>query len=174
MITITIPKILKYLLLPLLLILVGFWGGYRYRDFNSFNNFNNNNHLPQSKNKDITVTDTTTTTLTDKTKPSDPDVIVNHDYTVRVNDDIIKIPSNKVATTTITTDLTPVVKTLAEHEYKKNWEVGLGVGVLKDGTFYVPIAIQRNYNFDRAVELQVGLKRDGSVSNVSLVHKWKF
>lgn len=174
MITITIPKILKYLLLPLLLILVGFWGGYRYRDYNSFNNFNNNNHnhLPQSK--DITITDTTTTTLTDKTSPSAPDVVVNHDYTVKINNDTIKIPPNKTATTTITTDLTPVVKTLAEHEYKKNWEVGLGVGVLKDGTFYVPIAIQRNYNFDRAVELQVGLKHDGSVPNVSVVHKWKF
>ena len=48
-----------------------------------------------------------------------------------------------------------------------------GLGRSHDGHFYVPIGLQRNYNYDRAIEVSVGVSKD-HVENFQVVHKWKF
>ena len=71
-------------------------------------------------------------------------------------------------------DLTPVIKEMASERYKRNWEVGAGVGYNKERhSVYYPIAVQRNFSYDRAIEAIVGVDKHG-VQNVSVVYKVKF
>jgi len=52
--------------------------------------------------------------------------------------------------------------------------VGAGVGYNKERhSVYYPIAVQRNFSYDRAIEAIVGVDKHG-VQNVSVVYKVKF
>lgn len=130
-------------------------------------------------------------TLKEKQKESDPDLVVDNRYIAEVNGETIEIPkrTGQVSLrdskdskgdslglqTKVTSDInmTPIVRKMADLEYKRNWEVSAGLGRSHDGHFYVPIGIQRNYNYDRAIEVSVGLSKD-HVENFQVVHKWKF
>ena len=122
-------------------------------------------------------------TLKEKQKDTDPDLVVDNRYIAEINGQTFEIPKttgavskdSKGLQTKVTSDInmTPVVKKMADLEYKRNWEVSTGLGRSHDGHFYVPIGIQRNYNYDRAIEVSIGLSKD-HVENFQVVHKWKF
>ena len=122
-------------------------------------------------------------TLKEKRKESDPDLVVDNRYIAEINGQTFEIPKttgavskdSKGLQTNITSDInmTPVVRKWADLEYKRNWEVSTGLGRSHDGHFYVPIGLQRNYNYDRAIEVSVGISKD-HVENFQVVHKWKF
>ena len=129
-------------------------------------------------------------TLKEKQKTSDPDLVVDNRYIAEINGQTFEIPKttgavskdskgypngSKGLQTNITSDInmTPVVRKWADLEYKRNWEVSTGLGRSHDGHLYVPIGLQRNYNYDRAIEVSVGVSKD-HVENFQVVHKWKF
>lgn len=119
-------------------------------------------------------------TLKEKQRNTDPDLVVDNRYIAEINGQPFEIPKetkkeSKGLQTKVTSDInmTPVVKKMADLEYKRNWEVSTGLGRSHDGHFYVPIGLQRNYNYDRAIEISVGLSKD-HVENFQVVHKWKF
>lgn len=130
-------------------------------------------------------------TIKEKQRNTDPDLVVDNRYIAEVNGETIEIPkrTGQVSLrdskdskgdslglqTKVTSDInmTPVVRKMADLEYKRNWEVSAGLGRSHDGHFYVPIGLQRNYNYDRAIEVSVGLSKD-HVENFQVVHKWKF
>lgn len=134
----------------------------------------NNDHPTTAINSDTTVTVTPKTT--------EDDLIVENKYIAKVNGETLEVPiktttlnDSKEVTATVssTIDLTPVVKKMADNEYKRNWEVSTGFGKTHDGDFYVPIGIQRNFNYNRAIEVSVGLSKD-HIENIQVTHKWKF
>lgn len=128
-------------------------------------------------------------TLKEKQRNTDPDLVVDNRYIAEINGQTFEIPKSPSVThkdskglaggssyqTKVTSDInmTPVVKKMADLEYKRNWEVSTGLGRSHDGHFYVPIGLQRNYNYDRAIEVSIGLSKD-HVENIQVVHKWKF
>lgn len=128
-------------------------------------------------------------TLKEKQKESDPDLVVDNRYIAEIHGQTFEIPKtarssstpkgagkdSKGTTMEITSDInmTPIVRKWADLEYKRNWEVSAGLGRSHDGHFYVPIGLQRNYNYDRAIEVSVGISKD-HVENFQVVHKWKF
>lgn len=145
----------------------------------------------ESSNEDSISHETNTITLKEKQRNTDPDLVVNNRYIAEVNGEIFEIPkeSGKISLrdskdskgaslgfqTKVTSDInmTPIVRKMADLEYKRNWEVSAGIGRSHDGHFYVPIGLQRNYNYDRAIEVSIGLSKD-HVENIQVVHKWKF
>ena len=122
-------------------------------------------------------------TLKEKQKESDPDLVVDNRYIAEIHGQTFEIPKSPSVThkdykglqTNITSDInmTPVVRKWADLEYKRNWEVSTGLGRSHDGHLYVPIGLQRNYNYDRAIEVSVGVSKD-HIENFQVVHKWKF
>lgn len=128
-------------------------------------------------------------TLKEKQRNTDPDLVVDNRYIAEIHGQTFEIPKtarssstpkgagkdSKGTTTEITSDInmTPIVRKWADLEYKRNWEVSAGLGRSHDGHFYVPIGLQRNYNYDRAIEVSVGISKD-HVENFQVVHKWKF
>ena len=135
--------------------------------------------------------ETNLVTLKEKQRNTDPDLVVNNRYIAEINGQTFEIPkrSGQVSLrnskdskqdslgfqTKVTSDInmTPVVKKMADLEYKRNWEVSTGLGRSHDGHFYVPIGLQRNYNYDRAIEVSIGVSKD-HIENLQVVHKWKF
>lgn len=151
---------------------------------------NTESELPTEANKEpVEVHEISKVTLREKQKTSDPDLVVNNRYIAEIHGQTFEIPKSPSVTargssthegskglqTTITSDInmTPVVRKMADLEYKRNWEVSAGIGRSHDGHFYVPIGLQRNYNYDRAIEVSIGLSKD-HVENFQVVHKWKF
>lgn len=130
-------------------------------------------------------------TIKEKQRNTDPDLVVDNRYIAEINGETIEIPkrTGQVSLrnskdskgdslglqTKVTSDInmTPIVRKMADLEYKRNWEVSAGLGRSHDGHFYVPIGLQRNYNYDRAIEISVGVSKD-HVENFQVVHKWKF
>lgn len=130
-------------------------------------------------------------TIKEKQRNTDPDLVVDNRYIAEINGQTFEIPkrTGQVSErnskdskqdslgfqTKVTSDInmTSVVKKMADLEYKRNWEVSAGLGRSHDGHFYVPIGLQRNYNYDRAIEVSVGVSKD-HIENFQVVHKWKF
>nr|DAR38951.1 MAG TPA: hypothetical protein [Caudoviricetes sp.] len=124
--------------------------------------------------------ETNLVTLKEKQRNTDPDLVVDNRYIAEINGQTFEIPKetkkeSKGLQTKVTSDInmTPVVKKMADLEYKRNWEVSAGLGRSHDGHFYVPIGLQRNYNYDRAIEVSVGVSKD-HIENFQVLHKWKF
>ena len=175
-----LSTIIKYIIVAVVSFLLGY-GCYAY--FHKTTTTNSESKV-ESKTKDTEVIhETHTVTIKEKQRNTDADLVVNNRYIAEINGqtfEILKSPSvthkdSKGTTTEITSDInmTPVVKKMADLEYKRNWEVSTGLGRSHDGHFYVPIGLQRNYNYDRAIEISVGLSKD-HVENFQVVHKWKF
>ena len=180
--------ILKYIIVAVVSFLLGY-GCYAILHSTTTNS---EMDLPTEANKEpVEVHEISRVTLKEKQKTSDPDLVVDNRYIAEINGQTFEIPkrSGQVSLrnskdskgdslglqTKVTSDIdmTPVVKKMADLEYKRNWEVSTGLGRSHDGHFYVPIGLQRNYNYDRAIEVSVGLSKD-HVENFQVVHKWKF
>lgn len=139
--------------------------------------------LPKDSEDTAVIHETHYVTLKEKQRDTDPDLVVDNRYIAEIHGQTFEIPKtpkgagkdSKGLQTKVTSDInmTPVVRKWADLEYKRNWEVSAGLGRSHDGDFYVPIGIQRNYNYDRAIEVSIGLSKD-HVENFQVVHKWKF
>lgn len=164
---------IKYIIVAVVSFLLGY-GCYAY--FHKTTTTNSESKV-ESKTKDTEVIhETHTVTVKEKQRDTDPDLVVNNRYTASIHGEIMEIPvvphkDQTKVTTEI--DMTPVVRKLADAEYKRNWEVSTGLGRSHDGHFYVPIGLQKNYNYDRAIEVSVGLSKD-HIENFQVTHKWKF
>lgn len=175
-----ISTILKYIIVAVVSFLLGY-GCYAILHTTTTNSPED---VPTEANKEpVEVHEISRVTLKEKQKTSDPDLVVDNRYIAEINGQTFEIPKRPSVThkdskglqTNITSDInmTPVVKKMADLEYKRNWEVSTGLGRSHDGHFYVPIGLQRNYNYDRAIEVSIGLSKD-HVENFQVVHKWKF
>lgn len=164
---------IKYIIVAVVSFLLGY-GCYAY--FHKTTTTNSESKV-ESKTKDTEVIhETHTVTIQEKQRDTDPDLVVNNRYTASIQGETMEIPvvphkDQTKVTTEI--DMTPVVRKLADAEYKRNWEVSTGLGRSHDGHFYVPIGLQKNYNYDRAIEVSVGLSKD-HIENFQVTHKWKF
>lgn len=164
---------IKYIIVAVVSFLLGY-GCYAY--FHKTTTTNSESKV-ESKTKDTEVIhETHTVTIKEKQRDTDPDLVVNNRYTASIQGETMEIPvvphkDQTKVTTEI--DMTPVVRKLADAEYKRNWEVSTGLGRSHDGHFYVPIGLQKNYNYDRAIEVSVGLSKD-HIENFQVTHKWKF
>ena len=187
----SITNYLKYIIVAMVSFLLG------YGCYAIFNIHTTAKHVPDTikESKDSSKTPTeihevSNVTLKEKQKTSDPDLVVDNRYIAEVNGQTFEIPKesgiisndskgstkdSKGLQTKVTSDIniTPIVRKMADLEYKRNWEVSTGIGRSHDGHFYVPIGIQRNYNYDKAIEVSVGLNKD-HVENIQVLHKWKF
>lgn len=175
-----ISSILKYIIVAVVSFLLGYSC---YAIFHSPTT-NSPEDVPTEANREpVEVHEISRVTLKEKQKTSDPDLVVDNRYIAEINGQTFEIPKTPSVThkdskglqTKVTSDInmTPVVKKMADLEYKRNWEVSTGLGRSHDGHFYVPIGLQRNYNYDRAIEVSIGLSKD-HVENFQVVHKWKF
>lgn len=146
---------------------------------------------PSDSEETEVIHETHYVTIKEKQRNTDPDLVVDNRYIAEINGQTFEIPkrTGQVSErnskdskqdslgfqTKVTSDInmTSVVKKMADLEYKRNWEVSAGLGRSHDGHFYVPIGLQRNYNYDRAIEVSVGVSKD-HIENFQVVHKWKF
>lgn len=162
---------IKYIIVAVVSFLLGY-GCYAYFHKTT----TNSESKVESESKDTEVIhETHTVTIKEKQRDTDPDLVVNNRYTASIHGETMEIPvvphkDQTKVTTEI--DMTPVVRKLADAEYKRNWEVSTGLGRSHDGHFYVPIGLQKNYNYDRAIEVSVGLSKD-HIENFQVTHKWK-
>ena len=181
-----LASILKYIIVAVVSFLLGYGC---YAIFHSPTTNAVPKTLEETKEAPTEIHEISRVTLKEKQKTSDPDLVVDNRYIAEINGQTFEIPKSPsvthkdskglqtkgLDTLAITSDInmTPVVKKMADLEYKRNWEVSTGLGRSHDGHFYVPIGLQRNYNYDRAIEISVGLSKD-HVENFQVVHKWKF
>ena len=177
-----VTSILKYIIVAVVSFLLGY-GCYAILHSTT----TDSSSKVESSAKDSVGTEvlheTNTIQIKEKQRNTDPDLVVDNRYIAEINGQTFEIPKSPSVThkdskglqTKVTSDInmTPVVKKMADLEYKRNWEVSTGLGRSHDGHFYVPIGLQRNYNYDRAIEISVGLSKD-HVENFQVVHKWKF
>ena len=189
----TITKYLKYIIVAVVSFLLGY-GCYAILHTTTANTESQvtteAHENARESSKPVEVHEISRVTLKEKQKTSDPDLVVDNRYIAEIHGQTFEIPKSpsvthkdskgypngsKGTTMEITSDInmTPVVRKLADLEYKRNWEVSTGLGKSHDGHFYVPIGLQRNYNYDRAIEVSVGISKD-HVENLQVVHKWKF
>lgn len=123
-----------------------------------------------------------------KDKETDSDLILNNHYKATIDGHEVEIPvkpkkiknsleskqspSNVTATVDQTLDLTPLYK---DYEKKKNWEMGIGVGSVSGGEWYIPVQVQRNFSKDKAIEVQLNVSPDKkSVSGAQVTYKIRF
>ena len=184
-----LASILKYIIVAVVSFLLGY-GCYAILHTTTTNSESKVESSKDSIGTEV-LHDTNTRQIKEKQRNTDPDLVVDNRYIAEVNGETIEIPkrTGQVSLrdskdskgdslglqTKVTSDIdmTPVVRKMADLEYKRNWEVSAGLGRSHDGHFYVPIGIQRNYNYDRAFEISVGLSKD-HVENIQVLHKWKF
>lgn len=60
-------------------------------------------------------------------------------------------------------------------DLQKDWSVGTGLGV-HNGDVYVPVSVSRQYDNNKAVEVQVNLdpSKNMKLEGVQVMHKWYF
>lgn len=171
---------LKYIIVAVVSFLLGYGC---YAIFHSPTTDSTLDTTTEANREPVEIHEISRVTLKEKQKESDPDLVVDNRYIAEIHGQTFEIPKttkgagkdSKGLQTKVTSDInmTPVVKKMADLEYKRNWEVSTGLGRSHDGHFYVPIGLQRNYNYDRAIEVSVGISKD-HVENFQVVHKWKF
>lgn len=184
-----LASILKYIIVAVVSFLLGY-GCYAILHSTTTRTESKVESTEYSKDP-VGIHETNIVQLKEKQRNTDPDLVVNNRYIAEVNGETFEIPkrTGQVSLrdskdskqdslgfqTKVTSDInmTPIVRKMADLEYKRNWEVSAGLGRSHDGHFYVPIGIQRNYNYDRAVEVSVGVTKD-HIENIQVVHKWKF
>ena len=179
-ITSYLANYLKYIIVAVVSFLLGYGC---YAIFHTTTTDSTLETTTEANREPVEIHEISRVTLKEKQKESDPDLVVDNRYIAEINGQTFEIPKttgavskdSKGLQTKVTSDInmTPVVKKLADLEYKRNWEVSTGLGRSHDGHFYVPIGLQRNYNYDRAIEVSVGVSKD-HVENFQVVHKWKF
>jgi cytoskeletal protein RodZ len=123
-----------------------------------------NNSPLSTPQESIKLPLTTSVTTAPRTSSTDNNVELTQKYTAKVNGETVTVPivpstnpSGVKGVITQEIDMTSIVKKATEAEVLKNkvnWEAGIGLGV-HEGSFYVPVEIQRNYKKDRAIELEL-------------------
>ena len=176
----TITNYTKYIIVAVVSFLLGYGC---YAIFHTPTTDSTLDTTTEANKEPVDIHEISRVTLKEKQKTSDPDLVVDNRYIAEIHGQTFEIPKSPSVThdgskglqTNITSDInmTPVVRKWADLEYKRNWEVSTGLGRSHDGHFYVPIGLQRNYNYDRAIEVSVGISKD-HVENFQVVHKWKF
>lgn len=174
----TITNYLKYIIVAVVSFLLGY-GCYAILHSTTTDSVPKVESPSDSEETEV-IHETHYVTIKEKQRNTDPDLVVDNRYIAEIHGQTFEIPKetkkeSKGLQTKVTSDInmTPVVRKWADLEYKRNWEVSAGLGRSHDGHFYVPIGIQRNYNYDRAIEVSVGISKD-HVENFQVVHKWKF
>lgn len=172
-------KYIKYIIVAVVSFLLGY-GCYAILHSATTNSESKVESSTKNPEDTAVIHETNHVILKEKQRDTDPDLVVNNRYIAEIHGQTFEIPKetkkeSKGLQTKVTSDInmTPVVKKMADLEYKRNWEVSTGIGRSHDGHFYVPIGIQRNYNYDRAIEVSVGISKD-HVENFQVLHKWKF
>lgn len=131
----------------------------------------------------------TTVTVRPKENPNDPDLILDNKYIAKINGKTFEVPTiTKEAQSTGTdgsatgtrTEQTKVetvldVSGLVNSQLPK-WEIGTGITLDSNGKPSIPIAIQRNYKTNKAIEITATFdpKEKAQLKEVILLHKWKF
>lgn len=134
------------------------------------------------------INSTTTVGVAPKTSATDNDVELTQVYKASINGATVEVPvetkENIKGVIKQEIDMTKVIqqqmalqRELDRKEFKKNWELGVGIGV-HDGDTYVPIEIQRNYKVDKAISAEIHLDADElikgqlKVTGGEIKHKW--
>lgn len=135
---------------------------------------------------------TTALSVTTKESADDPDLVVSQKYVATINNKKVEVPISNVSTGNTTsaaetsaaphTGATPFVATLQQEVditplvayMVPKWELGIGIGRHKENT-YIPLAVQRNYTFNKAVQLELHIDPSNQkITGVELQHKWRF
>lgn len=138
---------------------------------------------------DATVNQKTTVDVVPKTSKYDNDLEVSQRYKATINGATVEVPVKTVespyGSKTVVTqevDMTKVINSAlaiererVKEEYKKNWEIGVGIGS-HNGDTYIPVELQRNYATDKAISVEVHLDYPDvtKVEGYEVMHKWKF
>lgn len=151
------------------------------------------NVIPETV-KDAKVEQKTSLQVVPKTSKNDNDLEVTQHYKANINGATVEVPvvSKEIAkdgTKAVVTqevDMTKVINSAltierekVKQEYKKNWEIGTGIGS-HNGDVYIPIEAQRNYATDKAISAEIHLDADEllkghpKVEGWEVKHKWKF
>lgn len=137
---------------------------------------------PLSTTTDIAIS------VTNKKSEHSPDLELNQTYVANINgkEVEVKVKDNEqpktpaasagatasistTATVSQTIDLTPFVDAM-----RPDWELGVGIG-RNDSKTYIPVSLQRNYKYDRALQFEIHLDaHDRSVKGFEVQHKWSF
>lgn len=146
--------------------------------------------LAPSTSPKATIDETTTLNVVPKSSPNDNDLELTQSYKANINGHIIEAPivttgstkdsNGTKAVLTQEVDMTPIVNTVAtleqdkaKHEYKKNWEIGTGIGVHNDD-FYIPMELQRNYKSNTAIAIELHVDISGGINGYELKYKKMF
>lgn len=123
--------------------------------------YSNKHHDAPKVEQPATAAIKTTVKVVPKESPTDNDLEVTQVYRANVNGNQVNIPvvnkENSKGVIKQEVDLSAVTqlqRKVDEREFKKNWEIGTGVGV-HEGDIYIPVEIQRNYKPDRAIAVEV-------------------
>lgn len=130
----------------------------------------------------------TTISVANKKSEHSPDLEVKQTYVANINGKEVEVkvkdneqpktpaasadataPVGTTATVSQTIDLTPFVDAM-----RPDWELGVGIG-RNDSKTYIPVSLQRNYKYDRALLFEIHLDaHDRSVKGFEVQHKWSF
>lgn len=116
-----------------------------------------------------------------KTSASSPDLRLTQRYTAIINNKKVEVPVKDAvadpsvpgataysASVTQVIDVTPLVKSLVPQ-----WELGVGMGTTSDDKVYIPLSVQRNYNSDKAIQVELHLG-SSEIKGIEVQHKWLF
>lgn len=123
--------------------------------------------------------------VTSKTSASSPDLRLTQRYTAIINNKKVEVPVKDAvadpsvpaastgataysASVTQVIDVTPLVKSLVPQ-----WELGVGMGTTSDDKVYIPLSVQRNYNSDKAIQVELHLG-SSEIKGIEVQHKWLF
>ena len=130
----------------------------------------------------------TTISIANKKSEHSPDLELKQTYVANINGKEVEVkvkdneqpktpaasagataPVGTTATVSQTIDLTPFVDAM-----RPDWELGVGIG-RNDSKTYIPVSLQRNYKYDRALQFEIHLDaHDRSVKGFEVQHKWSF
>ena len=144
---------------------------------------------PADRPSVVSVPLSTTSTLqaTQKTSQNQPDLEVSQKYTAVINGEKVEVPVVHAATGSTPPASTGATGTSASLKQELDvsplvnrmvpkWELGVGVGKQKgDSGLYLPLSLQRNYAFDKAIQFELHVDpSDRKINGVELQHKWRF
>lgn len=155
-------------------ILLGTYGTYRYLSIPT---------KPEPTDRPLAATSHLNVTL--KETPEDSDLVVTQKYVATINNKKVEVPvidkttpasastasaTSYTATLQQEVDITPLVAHMVPR-----WELGVGLGRQEGGNTYIPVSVQRNYTYNKAVQVELHIDpRNQKVSGVEIQHKWRF
>lgn len=143
---------------------------------------------------DAVINQKTAVEVVPKTSKDDNDLEITQRYKANVNGTTVEVPVVSKGVTMDGTkavvnqeiDMSKVINSAltierekVKQEYKKNWELSIGVGS-HEGDTYIPIELQRNYAKDKALSIEIHLdaedlaKMKPVVDGWEVKHTWKF